>query len=187
MRDLSSPRVTQARAFINTDLLNYADPFSIKISQNKTGKAYLSIFICLATEAVHFELVSDLTATSFLNAIKRFISRRGRCINLYFDNSTTFVGANNQLLELKDFSLKTSQTQIQQYLVGQFINWKFIPLYSLHMGGLWEVAVKSAKTHMKKVNKKKENWNDHFKFRRTLYYSDTNRGMSKFKTSYANI
>jgi len=149
MGDLPSLRVAQARAFINTGV-DYAGPFSIKISRNKTGKAYLSIFICLATKAVHFELVSDLTTTSFLNAIKRFISRRGRCINLYTDNSTTFVGANNQLLELKEFLAKNTN-QIQQYLVGQFIDWKFIPPYSPHMGGLWEAAVKSAKAHMKKV------------------------------------
>jgi len=134
MGDLPSPRVTQARAFTNTGV-DYAGPFNIKISRNKTGKAYLSIFICLATKAVHFELVSDLTAISFLNAIKRFISRRGRCINLYSDNSTTFVGANNQLLELKEFLAKNTN-QIQQYPVGQFINWKFIPPYSPHMGGL---------------------------------------------------
>jgi len=149
MGDLPTPRITQARAFINTGV-DYAGPFNIKISRNKTGKAYLSIFICLATKAVHFELVSDLTATSFLNAIKRFISRRGRCINLYSDNSTTFVGANNQLLELKEFLAKNT-SQMQQYLIGQLINWRFIPPYSPHMGGLWETAVKSAKTHMKRV------------------------------------
>ncbi|KYN22367.1 hypothetical protein ALC57_05237 [Trachymyrmex cornetzi] len=99
-----------------------------------------------ATDTFHYP--------SFLNAIKRFISRRGRCINLYSDNSTTFVGANNQLSELKKFITKDStQAQLREYLTEQFIthNWKFIPPYSPHMGGLWETAVKSAKTHMKKI------------------------------------
>lgn len=102
MGSLPACRVTLARPFVNTGV-DYAGPFNIKISRNKNGKAYLSIFVCLATKAVHFELVSDLSAASFLNTIKRFIARRGKCLNLYSDNSTTFVGANNQLLKLKQF------------------------------------------------------------------------------------
>jgi len=120
-KGIPSSRVIQMRTFINTGA-DYASPFNIKISRNKTCKAYLSIFICLATKAVHFELVSDLIATSS-NAIKRFVFRKSKCINLYSDNSTIFIDANNQLLELKEFFAKnTIQTQVQQYLAGQFIN-----------------------------------------------------------------
>lgn len=151
MGNLPIHRVTQARPFLNTGV-DYAGPFNIKISRNKTGKAYLSIFICLATKAVHFELVPDLTTVAFLNAMKRFIARRGRCLTLYSDNSTTFVGANNQMKELKEFLAKeATQAQLKEFLVGQFVTWKFIPPHSPHMGGLWEAAVKSAKTHMKKI------------------------------------
>jgi len=52
---------------------------------------------------VHFELVTDLSTASFLNAIRRFTRR---CINLYSDYSITFVGTNNQS-ELKEFLVKT--------------------------------------------------------------------------------
>ncbi|XP_029163718.1 uncharacterized protein LOC114936567 [Nylanderia fulva] len=152
MGNLPAVRVTQQiRAFLHTGL-DYAGPFTIKISRNKTSKAYLAIFICLVTKAVHFELVSDLTTTAFLNALKRFIARRGKCIALYSDNGTTFVGANNQLTELKNYLIKeTTQNQIHEYLAEHFIDWKFIPPYSPHIGGLWEAAVKSAKTHMRKI------------------------------------
>lgn len=98
------------------------------------------------------ELVSDLSTTSFLNALKRFIAGRGKCSVLYSDNGTTFTGANNQLLELKNHLLKEStQTQIREFLLEQFIDWKFIPPYAPYMVGLWESAVKSAKGHMRKV------------------------------------
>lgn len=84
--------------------------------------------------------------------MKRFFARRGKCITIYSDNGTTFVGANNQLSELKNYLVKAStQNQINEYLAEQFINWKFIPPYSPHMGGLWEAAMKSAKTHMRKI------------------------------------
>lgn len=148
MGNLPEIRVTQARAFLNTGI-DYASPFSIKISSNKTGKAYLGIFICLATKAVHLELISDLTSTAFLNALKQFISRRGRYVTLYSDNDTTFVGANNQLSELKKWFLREDiQKQIREYLLEHFIDWK-LPPYSPHVGGLWEAVVKSAKAHEK--------------------------------------
>lgn len=117
MGNLPAVRVTQqSRAFLYAGV-DYAGPFTIKISRNKTSKAYLSIFICLVTKAVHFELVSDLTTASFLNAMKRFFARRGKCITIYSDNGITFVGANNQLSKLKNYLVKAStQNQINEYL-----------------------------------------------------------------------
>ncbi|KAM0724699.1 Pro-Pol polyprotein [Formica fusca] len=151
MGSLPSIRVTPARPFLNTGV-DYAGPFSVKILRNKTGKAYLSLFVCLATKAIHLELVSDLSTASFLNAIKRFIARRGKCSTLYSDNGTTFTGTNDQLSELKNQLLKEStQTQIRDFLLEQFIDWKFIPPYAPHMGGVWEASVKLAKNHMRKV------------------------------------
>ncbi|XP_012543438.1 uncharacterized protein LOC105840900 [Monomorium pharaonis] len=68
------------------------------------------------------------------------------------DNGTTFIGANNQLKELKDCLLREAiRSQIQEYFSEQFIDWKFIPPYFPHMGGIWEAGVKSAKTHMCKI------------------------------------
>jgi len=36
----------------------------------------------MAVKAVHLEMVSDLSTDAFLNAFKRFISRRGSATNL---------------------------------------------------------------------------------------------------------
>lgn len=84
--------------------------------------------------------------------MKRFISRRGKCATLYSDDSTTFTGANNRLTDLKKYLAKeTIQQQIHEYLSEQYIEWNFIPPYSPHIGGIWEAAVKSAKTHMRKI------------------------------------
>jgi hypothetical protein len=92
--------------------------------------------------------VTDLTTQEFLGAL----SRRGHPHNLYSDNGTNFVGANNELKELRNF-LKKQETQNKIYteLTNIGINWHFIPAKSPHMGGLWEANIKSIKSHLKKV------------------------------------
>lgn len=71
---------------------------------------------------------------------------------MYSDNSTTLAGASSQLIDLKKYLLKeTTQKRISEYLSEQFIEWKFIPPYSPHVGRISEAAVKSAKTDMRKI------------------------------------
>ncbi|XP_011165208.1 uncharacterized protein LOC105199705 [Solenopsis invicta] len=149
MGDLPRSRVTPNRPFFNSGV-DYAGPFPIKLSRNKTGKAYLCIFVCLATKATHLEIVSDLTTTAFLNALKRFIARRGRCAKLVSDNGTNFIGANNELRGLTNM-LEQERGNVKKFLADQAIQWQFIPAHSPHMGGLLEAAVKSTKTHLKRV------------------------------------
>lgn len=151
MGDLSASRVTPSKAFNHTGV-DYAGPFNIKLSRNKSSKAYVCLFICMATKAVHIELVSDLTTEMFLNALKRFISRRGKCESILSDNGKNFVGANNVLRSLGEFLSNTEfQSKIVNFNVNQGISWKFLPPHSPHMGGLWEANVKSIKTHLKVV------------------------------------
>lgn len=68
---------------------------------------------------------------------------------MYFDNATTFVGAQKLIKEFYDF-LRTDNVQldIQQFLRNQQTTWNFIPPNVPRFGGLWEAAVKSAKYHL---------------------------------------
>lgn len=121
--------------------------------RNKTQiKAYVAVFVCIAVKAVHLELVTDLTAEGFSSALRRFIARRGLCRDIFSDNGTNFIGANNQLKELTD-DLKTTEAQqrIHGYLSSKGIQWHFIPPHAPHVGGLWEAAVKSFKKHLHHV------------------------------------
>lgn len=139
-----------SRAFFNVGV-DYGGLFNVKVSRNKSAKAYLCLFVCLVTRAVHLELVSDLS-TAFLNALKRFIARRGKCANIYSDNGTNFIGANNELKALSNLLRdKTHQAKVSGFLSDQSIKWHFLPPYSPHMGGVWEAGIKSAKTYLRRV------------------------------------
>jgi hypothetical protein len=63
----------------------------------KTIKSYISVFVCLATRAIHLEVVTALTTDAFIAALKSFIARRGKKSVIYSDNGTNFQGAANQL------------------------------------------------------------------------------------------
>ena len=151
MADLPSSRVTPTRPF-SVSGIDYCGPVYIKSSiRNRAPvKAYIAIFVCFATRAVHIELVSDLSTQAFLAALRRFIARRGKPREIHSDNGTAFKGAANELHRIFEM-MKTNLTdrkQIVQWCAENEIQWHFIPPRAPHFGGLWEAAVKSAKTHL---------------------------------------
>ncbi|XP_063360244.1 uncharacterized protein LOC134649428 [Cydia amplana] len=111
------------------------------------GLATRSVGATVTVKALHLELVTSLTTESFLAALRRFMSRRGKPQTLYCDNGTSFVGASN---ELSNF-LKHNHDKLQSGMAENLINFKFSPAYSPHFGGLWEAAVKSTKYHLKRI------------------------------------
>ncbi|XP_061398613.1 uncharacterized protein LOC133334340 [Musca vetustissima] len=147
MGNLPATRVVPARPFINSGV-DYCGPFWIhyKVRGKRPTKAYVAVFCCFATTAVHLELVSDLSTESFIGALKRFIARRDHCQNIYCDNATNFVGAKNSLEELSEtlYSDKTQELLLSA-ASSKGIQFHFIPPRAPHFGGLWEAAVKSAK------------------------------------------
>jgi hypothetical protein len=152
--NLPAHRVQPGRPF-QTCGVDYAGPVLIRESRGRGKRAllksYIAIFVCFTTKAIHIELVTELTTAEFLAALRRFVARRGLPQNIYSDNATNFVGANNELIELKNFfEHKQFKNQVMNQLVNMSIKWHFIPPRSPHMGGLWEINVKSVKQHLKK-------------------------------------
>lgn len=154
MGSLPVGRVTVSKPFSHCGV-DYAGPVILregKLRNVRNQKAYIVIFVCFATKAIHIELVSDLTSDTFIGAFKRFISRRGKPAYMYSDNGTTFVGAQKQLKELYDFyNTQQVQSEIERFFCDQAISWNFDPPNAPHFGGLWEAAVKSAKYHMARI------------------------------------
>ncbi|CAK1588212.1 unnamed protein product [Parnassius mnemosyne] len=149
MGHLPAERTCLEFPFLNTGV-DFCGPILIADRKGRgcrLQKAYICVFICFAVKAVHLELVTDLTKEAFLAALNRFISRRGKPQNMYSDNGTTFVGASNELTRF----LKANNIYIQANLAEININFNFIPAYSPHFGGIWEAAVKSVKTLLRRV------------------------------------
>ncbi|GFT01587.1 integrase catalytic domain-containing protein [Trichonephila clavipes] len=73
MSDLPSSRISPAPAFMRCGV-DYASPFQIKTIKgggSKSFKAYIALFACFTTRAIHLELVTDLSADAFIAALKR--------------------------------------------------------------------------------------------------------------------
>jgi len=70
---------------------------------------------------------------------------------MYSDNGRNFIGASNDFQnEFAEF-LEHAPSDLQRKYTVEGFSWYFIPPGAPHMGGLWEAAVKSVKTHFVKV------------------------------------
>ncbi|XP_035209443.1 uncharacterized protein LOC118183936 [Stegodyphus dumicola] len=115
---LPTERITEANPF-EVVVLDFAGPMSTK---DETGKAYIALYTCAVTRAVHLELVSSQTTNNFLLSFRRFISRRGVCRMIYSDNAKTFKRADEDLQKLWN---TIKDTEVQNYLVIKVLRWKF--------------------------------------------------------------
>ncbi|ERL91391.1 hypothetical protein D910_08723 [Dendroctonus ponderosae] len=68
--------------------------------------------------AVHLELCSSLSTSDFIQALRRFIARRGRPKTIYSDNGTNSVGTDNAFARL-DFG------KIAESFGVERIQWRF--------------------------------------------------------------
>ena len=88
-------RVSDEFAFTQVGV-DFAGPVYLRdvFSKSKNVfKAYIALFTCASSRAVHLELVPDLTTETFLRGLKRFISRRGMPRFVVSDNGKTFKGS----------------------------------------------------------------------------------------------
>ncbi|XP_055623288.1 uncharacterized protein LOC129766713 [Toxorhynchites rutilus septentrionalis] len=150
---LPQPRTAPCRAFTVVGV-DYCGPMYTKPAHRRAAprKAYIAVFVCFASKAVHLELVCDLSTEAFIAALRRFIAHHGMPTEIHSDNGTNFQGANNTLAELyRLFKNKRTREAIVSECSKHRIQWHFIPPRAPSFGGLWEAAVKSAKTSLVKT------------------------------------
>ena len=140
MADLPKDRLTPAPPFTYVGV-DYFGPFTTKQGR-KEQKRYGALFTCLVSRAVHIEIANSLETDSFLNALRRFIARRGPVREIRCDNGTNFVGAERELREaLKEMN----HDELTEKLRQQQIDWKFNPPAASHMGGVWERQIRTVR------------------------------------------
>lgn len=150
---LPKTRTAPSRPFAVTGV-DYCGPVYMKPVHRRASpqKAFIAVFVCFATKAVHLELVCDLSTDAFIAALRRFIARRGLPTEMHSDNGTNFQGAKNTLATLhRILNDPQDQQKITDECTRKGIKWTFIPPRAPNFGGLWEAAVKTAKTSLSKT------------------------------------
>ena len=75
MADLPKNRCTEAPTFIHCGVDMFG-PFVIQ-ERRSYLKRYCALFTCFASRTVHIEVANAMDTDSFIQALRRFISRRG--------------------------------------------------------------------------------------------------------------
>lgn len=143
---LPEERVSDDPPFTYTGV-DFAGPLYTKEkgSNAENSKAYVCLFTCASTRAVHLELTSRLSTEAFLMAFRQFTSRRGLPSTLISDNGKTFKSA------LKDIVKIPRAKEVLHYMVNNGVTWKFIVEKAAWWGGIWECLVQTVKRALKKV------------------------------------
>ncbi|KAK2920579.1 hypothetical protein Q8A73_000064 [Channa argus] len=141
MADLPLSRVLPDEPPFTRTGVDCFGPFTIKRGRT-TAKRYGVIFTCMATRAVHIEVAASLDTDSFINALRRFIARRGQVLEIHSDNGTNFVGAEG---ELKRSLEEWNMSKIENRLTQSGIKWMFNPPSASHFGGVWERLIRSVR------------------------------------------
>ncbi|KAJ8916388.1 hypothetical protein NQ315_014598 [Exocentrus adspersus] len=80
-------RVKDAVPFEVTGV-DYTGPLYLRSGE----KVLVGLFTCAIYRAVHLELTTSLSTQSFMQVLRRFVTRRGRSKTIYSDRGTNFVG-----------------------------------------------------------------------------------------------
>ena len=132
MGDSPFGRVNRGPCFkaIGTDLMG---PLTIRSGRNSL-KRYVYIINCLATRAVHFQIVQSLKASAFLQAYRRFCNRRNVFpSDVYSDNGGNFVAADKELSRVQK---NWQNKQVSDKLLRKGATWHFNPPRCSHQANV---------------------------------------------------
>ncbi|XP_052212429.1 uncharacterized protein LOC127831486 [Dreissena polymorpha] len=137
-------RVDDSPPFAVTGV-DFTGALSIRESSGSEKKVYICLFTCASTRAVQLEVVPNLTEDAFMNAFRRFASRKSMPHTVLSDNATTFKAASRHLQNLMQ------SPSIQRNFSNMGITWKFIPTRAPWYGGWWERLIGVTKSAVKKT------------------------------------
>ena len=144
--DLPACRVSDNPSFSHTGL-DFAGPVYFRESHGAgdSAKAYICLFMCASTRAVHLELTRGMSVDAFILAFRRFVGRRGLPVTLLSDNAKSFKSSSKEIQSI------CRSPEVFRYLADQRTAWKFIIAKAPWWGGFWECMVHSFKRCLRKV------------------------------------
>ena len=95
--------------------------------------------------AIHLELVIDLSVTSFIRCLKRFVARRGLPRRMISDNGKTFKGASKVIKRVME------DPEVSKYLSKVEVTWQFNVERAAWWGGMFERMIGSTKRCLHKI------------------------------------
>ena len=98
MSDLPKERCCEAALFTHCGVDMFG-PFIIR-ERRSNLKQYCALFTCFASRAVHIEVTCTMETDSFIQALRRFMARRGKVRSIRSDNGTNLVGTVTNLERL---------------------------------------------------------------------------------------
>ena len=140
--DLPSERTSEDPPFSHTGI-DFAGPLFTK-GDGDLEKAYVCLFTCTSTRAVHLELAPDLSVSSFLLLFRRFVGRRGLPVTIFSDNAKTFKTSSKHILKI------ARSSEVIRFLGDKRVTWKFIVERAPWWGGFWERLIQSVKRSLRK-------------------------------------
>lgn len=146
----TAKHVTVPETSLPSNRVRDATPFEVvgidlggHLYLNNGEKAWFVVFTCAVYRAIHLELITSLSTPAFIQALRRFIARRGRPMVIYSDNGTNFVGTVNLMNEL-------DWKEIEVHTEARNIRWIFNPPSAPWWGGWWERIVGLVKLLLRK-------------------------------------
>ena len=132
----SSFRVSEDLGFTSVGI-DHAGPVFVKNINESDGtmyKAYITVFTCTSTRAIHLELSPNLLGNSLIRTLRRFKGRRGIPALVVSNNGQTF----------KD-------SKVKAFLLQERITWNFNVPRGSWWGGFFEIIVKLVKRCLRKT------------------------------------
>ena len=152
VQGLAAPRNSQLPTFRSqmTDPfactgVDFAGPVKYRVNKKTVGKAYIALFTCATTRAVHLKLCRDLTAEEFQRAMKEFVARRGTPRLMVSDNGKTFTATKKWLSKLK------KNEELMNYLATEKISWRLNLSRAPWWGGFFERLIGTMKRSLAKA------------------------------------
>ena len=94
---------------------------------------------------MHLEVVVDLSVSTFIRCLKRFVSRRGLPHRIVSDNGKTFQGA------AKVINRIMGDPEVTRHLSGVGVRWQFNIERAPWWGGMFERMIGSTKRCLRKM------------------------------------